>query len=81
MPAEMDEETESRKAQEILDNPLFERICREIVDESVEMALGADYDDDKTRLVSAMEIRLIRTIESKLKSLKGSTTRPAVPVA
>lgn len=65
------------EAERLLNHPLFDEIFDELENGAMEVAVQAKPSDDETRRTSMNEIRAIRSLRQKLKTLaEGKTTLP-----
>jgi len=65
------------EAERLLNHPLFNEIFDGLENDAMEVAVQAKPSDDETRRTSMNEIRAIRSLRQKLKTLaEGKTTLP-----
>lgn len=65
------------EAKYLLDNELLNKIFDQIERDAIELAIGSKLGDDETRRNAMGEVRAIRSVRWKLKSLAGDKTNPA----
>ena len=65
------------EAERLLNHPLINEIFDELENDAMEVAVQAKASDDETRRTSMNEIRAIRSLRQKLKTLaEGKTKLP-----
>ncbi|MBT8152745.1 hypothetical protein KMP13_02300 [Epibacterium ulvae] len=63
-------------AQQLLNNPLLGTILDDMERAAIEAAVNAPVSDDEQRRVSAMEVRVIRSLRKQLETRAAGTTKP-----
>ncbi len=73
----MQSELPNGEAERLLNHPLINEIFDELESDAMEIAVHAKPSDDETRRTSMNEVRAIRALRQKLKTLsEGKTILP-----
>lgn len=71
---ESDDELKS-SAQTVLDAAAWGKVYSEAHDEAVRETTGAAYDDNETRLGASIMLKVLQTLDVRLKTLAGGQVR------